>query len=67
MEDFLGNEVGVGDTVVFLSPNRRSLKRGIVHRITPQGFTIRDFITKWECNRHYSLVVLLKKKEVTNE
>lgn len=36
MKDFLGNELEVGDEVVFMQINYRSLVKGVVDRFTPQ-------------------------------
>lgn len=66
MQDFMKNEVTVDDTVAYLAPNRRSLQTGVVIKVTPQGFTIRNPITKRVTNRHFSLVILQQKGRRSN-
>lgn len=43
MKDFLGNELSVGDPVVFIVPGYRELSKGFIVRLTPQmAFISRD-------------------------
>ena len=48
MKDFLGNELKVGDEVVFTQLNYRSLKRAKIIKITAQKVRL-----KWEEERTY--------------
>ena len=41
MKDFLNNALKEGDTVAYLPPNYRELKRGVVVGFTPKGLVIK--------------------------
>lgn len=41
MKDFLNNALKEGDTVAYLPPNYRELKRGVVVGFTPKGVVIK--------------------------
>lgn len=34
MKDFLGNELKVGDTIIFIEPNYRNFQKGKIFKIT---------------------------------
>lgn len=46
MKDYLGNEIEIGDTVVFCAPHYRFLTKGIVIKETPQKIVI-EYSNGW--------------------
>jgi hypothetical protein len=40
MKDFLGNELKVGDTVIFIEPNYRNFQKGKIFKITEKTIFI---------------------------
>lgn len=40
MEDYLGNEVQVGDEVAYVEPRYSNLRKGTVKKINPKSITI---------------------------
>ena len=45
MKDFLGNELQVGDNVVFVQLGYRNLLKGVVSKITPKTILITHAMT----------------------
>ncbi len=40
MTDYFGNEVIVGDSVIYMAPRYKTLSEGVINKITPHGVTI---------------------------
>lgn len=46
MKDFIGNELEVGDKVIFIAPNYRHYAKGIVQRFTKETVVI-EYTNTW--------------------
>lgn len=56
-KDFLGNPLEVGDTVVFCQLNSRSLKKGIVQKITPKTVSLSSEYRPYSIRQFHDQVV----------
>jgi hypothetical protein len=61
MKDFLGNEVAVGDQVVYMAPAYKRLDIGTVKKITEFGFTMEPATDKeWDKGVNRPAVMCIK-------
>jgi len=62
--DFLGEDLEVGQRVVFMPPYRKSMAWGTVKRITPQTVRITYGMANKECNRTQKEVIILSEEQL---
>ncbi len=72
MRDFIGNEIVIGDEVIYMAPGYKKLTIGKVAKITKYGFTMEKITDNdWEgtVNRPSSMCIKYNpdNKAVSNE
>lgn len=61
MVDFLGNELKVGDRVVYITVSTNEYSHGIIKKLNPKTCVVLDIRFNQEFRREYSKVISINK------